>query len=203
MRAGAVMTRPSLRRAGVEPGLRIWVPTVDHDAVAELVNRGVGGFAADFDEVGFFDAGGGAGEGVGEFAVVGHEEEAFAGVVEAADGEDALASFEEVGDGGAVFGIAGGGDVALGLVEDEVAGTLGAVEELAVDADVVVGGVGFGAELGDGLAVDLDASGGDQLFGFAARGDAGGGNDFLQALRSCFVFGIVRDQGFESSGQRP
>ena len=116
---------------------------IDHDAVAELVNRGVGGFTADFDEVSFFDAGGGAGEGVGEFAVVGHEQEAFAGVIETADGEDALASFEEVGDSRAVFGVAGGCDVALGLVEDVVAWALGAVEELAVDADVVAGGVRF------------------------------------------------------------
>ena len=118
---------------------------IDHDAVAELVDRRLGRFAADFDEVGFFDAGGGTGEGVGEVAVVGHEQEAFAGVIEAADGEDALAGFEEVRDGGAVFGVAGGGDVAFWFVEDVVAGTLGAVEELAVDADVVVGGVGFGA----------------------------------------------------------
>jgi hypothetical protein len=51
---------------------------IDHDAVAELVDRGIGGLAADFDEVGFFDAGGGAGEGVGELAVVGHQEQAFA-----------------------------------------------------------------------------------------------------------------------------
>jgi hypothetical protein len=93
--------------------------------------------------------------------------------------------------------------IAFGFVEDEVAGTLGAVEELAVDADVVVGGVGFGAELGDGLAVDLDASGGDEFFGFAARGEAGGGDDFLQALRRrCFVFGIVRGQGIRSSGAK-
>jgi hypothetical protein len=61
------------------------------------------------------------------------------------------------------------------------------VEELAVDADVVAGGVGFGAEFSDGLAVDLDASGGDQLFGFAARGDAGSGDDFLQSLRGASV----------------
>jgi hypothetical protein len=141
---------------------------VDHDAVAKLVERRVGGLAADFDEVGFFDAGGGAGEGVGEVAVVGHEQEAFAGVVEAADGEDALAGLEEVHDGGAAFGIAGGGDVALRFVEDEVAGALGAVEELAVDANVVARGVSFGAELGDGLAVDLDAAGGDEFLGFAA-----------------------------------
>ena len=127
--------------------------------MAELVDRGVGGLTADFDEVSFFDAGGGAGEGVGEFAVVGHEQEAFARVVEAADGEDALALFlKKSHDRRAVFGVADGCDVALGFVEDVVAGALGAVEELAVDADVVAGGVRFCAELGDGLAVDLDAS---------------------------------------------
>ena len=188
---------------GRRAGLSDLGTAIDHDAVAELVDRRVRGLAADFDEVGFLDAGGGAGEGVGEVAVVGHEEEAFARVVEAADGEYALASFEEVGDGGAMFGVAGGSDVALRLVENVVAGALGAMEELAVDANVVAGGVRFGAEFGDGLAVDLDASGDDELFGLAARGDAGGGDDFLQTLRRrCFGFGIVRD-GFIPQGLTP
>ncbi len=59
---------------------------VDHDALTELVDGGVGGGAGDFDEIGFEDAGGSLGELVGEVSVVGHEEEAFGEVVEAADG---------------------------------------------------------------------------------------------------------------------
>ena len=52
----------------------------------------------------------------------------------------------ELHDGGALLGIFEGGDVAARLVEHVVALLLGAVEELAVDADVVAGGVVAGAE---------------------------------------------------------
>ena len=94
----------------------------------------------------------------------------------------------EVHDGGALLGVVEGGDVAAGLVEHVVALRLGAVEELAVDADVVAGGVVARAEGGDGGAVDLDAAFEDDLFGFAAGGDAGLGEDLLEAV----AFGFVR-----------
>jgi hypothetical protein len=86
----------------------------------------VGGGAGDFDEVGFEDAGGGLAELIGEVAVVGHEEQAFGEVVEAANGVEAreLGVFaelllgacpaEELHDGGAVLGVVEGGDVARG-----------------------------------------------------------------------------------------
>ena len=70
-----------------------------------------------------------------------------------------------------------------GLVEDKVAKALGALEQLAVDADVVAAGVGLGAQYGDDLAVDLDAALLDHCLGAAAAGDAGGGENLLQALQ--------------------
>ena len=144
---------------------------------------GFGGLAGDLDEVSFFYAGGGLGEAVGQLAVVGDDEQAFAHVVEAADGVEALLHLvEELHHRGAAFGVLDGGDEAAGLVEDEVAVALGALEQLAVDADVVAGGVGLGAQHGDHLAVDLDAALLDHGLGAAAAGDAGGGEDFLQAF---------------------
>ena len=52
---------------------------------------------------------------------------------------------EELHDGGAMLGVVECGDVAAGLVDHEVLGGLGAVEELAVDADVIARDVGAGA----------------------------------------------------------
>lgn len=90
----------------------------DVDAVAEA---GKGFFvraAADFDQVFFGDVGAGFGQFLGQGAVVGQEQEAFARVVKAADGVDALGErADELHYGGAAFGIADGGDVAFGLVE--------------------------------------------------------------------------------------
>ena len=75
------------------------------------------------------------------------------------------------------------------------------MQQLAIDADVVARWVGFCAEFHDDFAVDLDAASEDQFFGFAARGDAGFGEDFLQALQlwgwalcfgGVFFVGLVR-----------
>ena len=87
-----------------------------------------------------------------------------------------------------MLGVVESGDVAAGLVEHEVAVWLGAAEELAVDADVVLGGVVTGAEGGDGGSVDLNAAFEDDLFGLAAGGYAGLGEDLLEtvALRGFF-----------------
>ena len=59
---------------------------------------------------------------------------------------------------------------------------LGTVKEFAVDADVVFVRIGFGAEGGDGLAIHEYVTGRDQFLGLAARGDSGGGDNFLKAF---------------------
>jgi hypothetical protein len=124
----------------------------------------------------------GFGEFLGEGTIVGKEKKPFAGVVEAANGVDTLGEFtEELHDGGASFGIADGGDVAFRFVQQKIDETLRAAKGFAVDADGVGLRVGFGSLLGDDLAVKRDAAGGDDPFGFAAGGDAGGGEDFLEA----------------------
>ena len=90
----------------------------DGDAVAEALERLLGGTAANFDVVGLGDVGGGFGELLSEGAVVGEEQQTLAGVVEAADGIEALGLVaEKLHDGGTALGIAGGGDVAFGLVQ--------------------------------------------------------------------------------------
>ena len=57
----------------------------------------------------------------------------------------------------------------------EVEERFGLLERFAIDADVVGGGIGFAAEFGDDGPIDGDAAGGEEFFGFAARGDAGSG----------------------------
>jgi hypothetical protein len=67
---------------------------IDADAaLAQAVKFFLSGFATDFDEISFLYAGGSAGELVGQFAVVGHNQQTFAEVVEAADRVKALAGF--------------------------------------------------------------------------------------------------------------
>lgn len=172
----------------------------DGDAVAKALDGLFIGLAADFDVVGSGDVRDGAGELLGEGAVVGEQEQAFAGVIEAADGIDALPEMaEELHDGGTAFGVGDGGDVAFGFVQQEIDEAL-RLERFSVDSDCVGGRVGFAAEFGDGFAVDSDAARGDELFGFAAGGKAGSGEDFLKAehrelLRDGFTLTVKEDSG--------
>jgi len=53
------------------------------------------------------------------------------------------------------------------------------LDELARNFDAIFFGVGFGTEFGDDLAVNADLSAKDELFGVAARGDAGAGDYLL------------------------
>ena len=120
---------------------------------------------------------------IGEFAVVGQQQQAFAGVIQATDGVDAGPDpVQQVHHRGAMFGIFQRGDVSLGLVHQQVDMPLRAVQQLSVDANVVVLGVGLAAQFRDHLPVDRHQSAGDQLLCLAAGGDAGGGDDFLQAF---------------------
>ena len=65
-------------------------------------------------------------------------QQALAHVVEAADGVEALLHLvKELHHRGPALGVLDRGDEAPGLVEDEVAQALGALEQLAVHADVV------------------------------------------------------------------
>jgi len=138
------------------------------DTVAKALDRLLVGAATDFDEIGFGDVRAGFGQFLCEVAIVGEKQESFAGVVETPNGIDAgIERTEELHDSGAAFGIGNGGDVAFGLVEKEIERALGGFDGLAVDTDVVLIGVGFGAEFGDDLAIYGDAAGGDDLFSFA------------------------------------
>ena len=100
---------------------------------------------------------------------------------------------EELHHRGPALGILDGGDKAPGFVEDEVAQAFGALQQLAIHADVVAGGIGLGAQLGDNFAVYLHAALLDHLLGLAAAGDAGLGQDLLQAFE--FGWGTGFDFG--------
>ncbi len=139
--------------------------------------------ALDFYQVGFGDVTGGRGEVIGEVAVVGKHQQAFAGVVETTDRIDALAHpFEKFHDGFAAFGIENGGHDVLRLIKRIVDEMFRRAEQLAVYFDLVRGKVGFGAQFGNGCAVHRDAARDDQFFGFAAAGDTGMRKNFLEAF---------------------
>ena len=60
--------------------------------------------------------------------------------------------------------------------------SFGRDSDFAVDADFLPLRIDARAELRDDLAIDFDAAFEDELLAFAPAGDAGGGENFLQAI---------------------
>lgn len=157
---------------------------VEGDAVAQALHDGafVVDFAFEFDLVDTEHLFGGVHECVGEVAVVGEEESAFAVPVEAADGVDAGHAFgEEVGDDGAVGGVIEAGDVADGFVEEDVGAFGLPADGFSVDFDAGAARGDFGAEGIDDATVNGDAALEDEFFGFAAAAVSGEAEVALEA----------------------
>jgi len=154
------------------------------DPVEEFRDVRLVKIAVEDDAVTLHDLVAGMGEPVGEVAVVGEDEEAFAVLVEASGAEHALAlevGGKEVKDGLAAVRVGVGAEEALGFVEDkgDGAGGLGG-EGLLVNEDGVVG-LTFVAEFSD-FSVVADFAVADEGLRFATGTESGVGDDFLKAL---------------------
>ncbi len=120
-------------------------------------------------------------EALGHLAVVGEHQDAGGVLVQPAHGEHPRrAALEEVHHGLLRVRVAGGRDVALGLVHDDVHLLL-ALEALSVEADVVGEDVDLGAQFGHHFAVHGDDAALDERVGLPAGADAGVGDVFVQA----------------------
>src|SRR6266849_3488750 len=153
----------------------------DGNSAAQFGQAGLLRLAADLDEICFRHMGGGAGELVGQLAVVGHQQQTFTRPIESADRINALvdgylASSQQVHNRRTPFRVADRGDVAFGLVEHQIGFTRTAVRRktFAIDLDVVMRRVGFAAQFGDRFSIHRNTSGCDQLLGFAAGAQTGG-----------------------------
>lgn len=152
---------------------------VEFDAIDKLSKGVGGGIAAYFGVVGALDLKRRVHQGVGEFTVVGEQEQAFGFVIKTPDRKDTLGDIgEQFGDDGASCIIGECGKIATGLVESEVDKKLGRFERFVIDKDLVLTKDRFFAE-GCGLSVDGDTACADQGFGFAPRGDSCAGEEFL------------------------
>ena len=158
--------------------------TLNGDAGPQAIEFFFGGLTADLDQISLLDARGGFRELIGEVAVVSDQQQALAQVVQPADRIEALAQFrEELHHCRPLLRITDCSDESPRLVEHEVAQAFRPLQQLAVDADVVAGGIGLGAEFRDDLAIHLHAAFGNQVLGMTAAGDSGLRQDLLQAFK--------------------
>ena len=91
------------------------------NAGAELLFLFRGELPVDFDQVGFRNVALRGGDGVGEFAIVGEQDQAVAVIIEPPDGVDTrFHAGQQIEHGGAALRIAGGADHAVGLIQRDV-----------------------------------------------------------------------------------
>lgn len=141
----------------------------DANSLAQLLNVIFLRQPSDFYQICLGDVRSGLGQEVGQLAVIGHEQQAFTGVIKASDGIDTFTHvLDQAHHRRAAFRIRDGGDITPGLVNQKINVLFSAVKQLAIHFDVVAGEISFGAQLSDDLSVDRDATLRDQFFGFAA-----------------------------------
>jgi hypothetical protein len=134
----------------------------------------------------------------GEVAIIRHEDESGGRIFEVAHGIDTLRqSAEKIAECFAALGVGEGGDDFGRLVQEEIEEARGGTDGTTGGFDFVLGGIGFGAEFGDGFAVDADLAGEDELFSVAARGNAGTGDDLLEAFEHSRRISVI---GYQISG---
>lgn len=117
----------------------------------------------------------------GELAVIGEEQQAFAGAVQATHRFDALRNIDELHHRLAATLVGNGRDVTLGLVQDDVALALDPNRN-PIDRHMLARRIDRRTQLGDDPAVNRHTSSDDHLLSLAARGDAGRGQHPLQPL---------------------
>jgi hypothetical protein len=104
---------------------------------------------------------------VGELAVIREQEQTFGIAIEPADRIEPFRCLHQFHHRLAVAVVAGGGNETAWFVEHHVAAALRA-HHFAIDANFVVGGIGFGAKFRNGVAVYGNAARDDQLLGNSA-----------------------------------
>jgi hypothetical protein len=154
---------------------------VHDDAASQALQRGGGRVAVQQHFVLFFKFEAWVHDAKCDFAVVGKEQQALGGPIEAPHGHDTLRNGHQFHDRAAVAFVRRGCDVAGGLVEHDVAAS-GVRDQLAVDFDLLGFGVNLRAEFGDDATIDAHAPVDNHCFSTPARGDATRGQDALQTF---------------------
>src|SRR6478736_2950687 len=90
----------------------------------------------DADEICLFDAVARMSEAIGKLAVIGDENQAFAGAIEPTHGEDAFFSRNQINNTGSAAGVMIGGHYANGLVDSKIQ-PLRLTNRFSIDADLL------------------------------------------------------------------
>src|SRR6185312_6544985 len=167
---------------------------IDHDPSPQLVDRFRCGRTRNFDEIRLRYARRRLRQLIRKVAVVGHQQQTFAQVVQPphriqprhlavlADGFFLGILPQQLHHGRPLLGIVERGDIAAWLVHHKILLLLAALQQLAVDTDVVAAEVCFRAQLGDDLAIHLHAAIEDDLLRGTARSNARLREYLLQAI---------------------
>jgi hypothetical protein len=137
------------------------------DSPFESLERFEFDLACDDDRIAFGDLVFGVGQLLGQFAVVGQDDQAGAERIESADWEQAKLVGDKVDHAQATLGVSIGAQDTFGFVDSEVDGSI-LFEQFAIDADRSGAHVDFDTDLSDDFPVDFDAALFDQFIDMSA-----------------------------------
>jgi len=156
---------------------------VDGHARAQDIQLVFAGNSGYLHQVRLFHARRCLGQLVGQFAIVGHQQQAFAHVVQAPHRVKPLSHLlEELHHGWPALRILHRGHKAARFIQHKIAQPLGALQQLPVHTNMVPARVGLGAKLGNHRAVHLHTPLLNHLLGLAPARHSALRQDFLQAL---------------------
>lgn len=164
---------------------------LNFDAVANALHLPVVRLPGRYDMIFLGEAIFGMHDAVRDIAVVGEQKQTLSFTIKPTDRVNAFRNLDEIHDGPSLLFIARCRDKPAGLIQYQEAWSLW-LEDLAINADFVFERIDAGSELGNGLAVHLDAAVCDETFGGPAGGDAASGKNALQSFAAWLSFGVMR-----------
>ena len=150
-------------------------------AFPQFVERVIVGVAINQGPIRFLDAKPRVREQIRQGAVVGDQNQTFAGPIEPSDGKNSLVRWNQIDHPRPAARIVIRRHDTDRLVDDIVQ-TLRPRQRHAIHSDFLVNGINPRSELHDGLPIHFDPSGHDQLFALAPTRDPGRRQNFLQTL---------------------
>jgi NDP-sugar pyrophosphorylase family protein len=147
--------------------------TIHQHAAAPFSNRIGRGHLIEQRAIFFFDLIAGVRQPLGQLAVVGHQQQTFAIVIQPTNREEPLWQINQLDHGGPALRIVGGGHDAGRLIQHDIRARADLPNWPAVDNDLVLLGVDACARHKHNLAVHRHTAGADKLLAITPRGDAG------------------------------
>lgn len=151
------------------------------DTAAKEVEIALSQMAVTTDKIGFFDPVPRVRQTIGQCPVVRNQDQSFRGAIQSADWKQPEVGMDQINHPRPTTGVAVRANHSKRFIEQEI-GTLGLRQRNTVDSNFLAERVDSNAQSRYCSSIDFDTARKDELFAFAATGNAGRCQNFLEPL---------------------